>query len=434
MRVYDIIHNKREGEANSPEEIRYLIENYSQDQVPDYQMAAWAMAVFFQGLNVEETSILTRAMVNSGDSLDLSSVKGKVVDKHSTGGVGDTTSLVLIPLVSAAGVPVAKMSGRGLGYTGGTIDKLESIPGLKTNLTREKFMDSVNDIGAAVAAQTARLAPADKKLYALRDVTATVESIPLIASSIMSKKIAGGSAGLVLDVKVGQGAFMKQLARAEELAELMVKIGNNADIETSAVLTNMDQPLGKAIGNSLEVIEAIETLKGKGPADLEKLCLTLGSRMLMLHGRASSFQEGKEILKTTLSSGRALEQMTKIIANQSGNPDIVEDYSLFRNSEYKCEVKSEKTGYVTNLDALKIGKLSVELGAGREKKGDQIEPEAGIVLKKKYGDRIERGDSLAELYSNKNEYMRLGPPKLKKAYEIVTTKPRKKELILNHIY
>ncbi len=402
MSAYDIILKKRNGLQLEKSEIDFLIEGYTAGEIADYQMSAWAMAVYFQGLNSKETAYLTSAMADSGNQIDLSDIPGIKVDKHSTGGVGDTTTLVLAPLVSAAGIPVAKMSGRGLGHTGGTIDKLESIPGFKTDLSLTDFKDSVTRIGAAVASQTEKLAPADRKLYALRDVTATVESIPLIASSIMSKKLAGGADGIVLDVKTGNGAFMKDRAKAEQLARILVDTGLEAGKKTIALLTDMSQPLGQAGGNSLEVIEAIETLKGEGPADLRKLVLKLGSLMLQIAGKVDNSQEGIDILEKILASGKALEKFAAILENQGGNQEIIENYSLFPSAKYQLQIASKKTGYIENIFAEKIGRLSVQLGAGREKKGDQIDKAAGLVLEKKVGDRIEVGEILAVLHFNKD--------------------------------
>ncbi len=421
MRPYDIIYKKREGKKLNKKEINYLINGYSTGQIPDYQMSAWAMTVFFQGLDTEETAWLTDAMVNSGEKIDLSEIKGTIIDKHSTGGVGDTTTLVVAPLVAAAGIPVAKMSGKGLGHTGGTIDKLESIPGFNTSLSRQKFIKNVNETGMAIASQTEDLAPADKKLYALRDVTATVDSIPLIASSIMSKKIAGGADGIVLDVKTGKGAFMKDIKKSEELARIMVDTGKRIGKNISALITDMNQPLGKAIGNSLEVIEAIKTLKGKGPDDLQELSLVLGASMLLISGKVKNQKEGYNLLNEILKSGKALKQFTEFIITQGGNPRVVEDYSLLPQAKNKVEVKSNKKGYVNALDALSLGLLSMELGAGRKTKEDKIDMAAGIVLNKKTEDRVAKNEPLAVLYSNTN----IAQEHIEKALNSFSIKPDK---------
>ncbi|MGM0502316.1 MAG: thymidine phosphorylase, partial [Bacillota bacterium] len=328
MRPYDIIQTKKEGGKLTAEEIKFLIDGYTKDEIPDYQLSAWAMAVYFQGMDQEETAILTEAMANSGATIDLSKIQGKKVDKHSTGGVGDTTTLVLTPLVAACGAPVAKMSGRGLGHTGGTIDKLESIPGFKTTLSREKFINSVNEIGLAVAGQTGKLAPADKKLYSLRDVTATVDSIPLIASSIMSKKIAAGADGIVLDVKTGDGAFMESYQGAQKLAETMVGIGQEVGRDTVAVVSDMNQPLGQAVGNSLEVKEAIDTLKGEGPPDLKKVCITLAMQMLQLANVVENKAEAEEKVINALNNKLGLEKLKEMIDNQGGNSKVIDNYDL----------------------------------------------------------------------------------------------------------
>jgi pyrimidine-nucleoside phosphorylase len=363
-------------------------------------MAALAMAIYFQGMNMEETVHLTLAMADSGVRLDLSSIPGIKVDKHSTGGVADTTTLVLAPLVASCGVPVAKLSGRGLGHTGGTIDKLESIPGLKVELSLEKFKENVKKYGIAIASQTEDLAPADKKLYALRDVTATVDSIPLIASSVMSKKIAAGADAIVLDVKVGQGAFMKDLPSARKLAQVMVEIGRSADRRTIAYITSMDQPLGLAIGNSLEVVEAIQVLRGGGTQDLVNLCLELGSAMLVLGGKAKDKGEGKEKLKEALASGRALEKFREFILAQGGEGRVVEDLSLLPQARFKESWVAKEEVYIAELPAEKLGQVAMKLGAGREKKGQKIDLAVGLVLGGKVGDRIEKGEPIVTVYAN----------------------------------
>ncbi|MFW5686785.1 MAG: pyrimidine-nucleoside phosphorylase [Halanaerobium sp.] len=429
MRVYDIIYKKREGQKLNKEELEFMITGYVEGEIPDYQMSAWSMAVYFQGMDAEETANLTMLMAESGDMIDLSSIKGIKVDKHSTGGVGDTTTLILAPLVASAGIPVAKMSGRGLGHTGGTIDKLESIPSFNTSLTREKFFDNVNQHGAAVVGQTGNLTPADKKLYALRDVTATVESIPLIASSIMSKKLAGGADAIVLDVKTGNGAFMKDFDQAKKLAEAMVAIGKEVGRDTAAYITDMNQPLGCAVGNALEVKEAIKTLKGKGPEDLTELCIELGSGMLQLAGKVKDRAEGKEILKENLKNGKALDKFAEMITAQGGNATVVEDLSLLTTADNKLEVKAEKAGYVSQIKALDVGLSAMILGAGRENKDSQIDLAVGLELKKKTADQVRKGDTLAVLYYNDNKNLKEAEQKLLDAFTITEKKKDKNKLI-----
>lgn len=399
MRMYDIIHKKRNGGELSEEEIRFFIEGYTDESIPDYQAAALCMAVYFRGMTPKETSILTLAMAESGDQIDLGGIEGFTVDKHSTGGVGDKTSLIVVPIVASCGGKVAKMSGRGLGHTGGTVDKLESIPGFRTELNPDDFIKQVNGIGLCIVGQTGELAPADKKLYALRDVTATVESIPLIASSIMSKKLAAGSKGIVLDVKTGSGAFMKTVEESENLAKEMVAIGKSAGRSVTAVITNMDIPLGDSVGNSLEVIEAIKTLKGEGESDLTEVCLTLAAQMLsMVTGEDE--KTCYSMAKDAIDNGLAINKLREMISAQGGNANVVDDYSLFKQPKYTAEIFSERDGYIEHTDAEKIGIASVILGAGREKKGDPIDPSAGIVLKKKTGDYVKKGEPLAVFYTD----------------------------------
>lgn len=428
MRVYDLIYKKRQGEALTEEEINFLIDGYTVGNIPDYQMAAWSMAVFFQGMNEREIADLTMAMVESGEKIDLSPIKGIKVDKHSSGGVGDTTTLVLAPLVSAAGVPVAKLSGRGLGHTGGTIDKLESIPGFRTDLTLAEFIENVNKNGVAVAGQTARLTPADKKLYSLRDVTATVDSIPLIASSIMSKKIAGGADGIVLDVKTGDGAFMEELEEAEKLARTMVEIGKRLERKTIAVITDMSQPLGHAIGNALEVREAIQTLQGNGPADLTELSLLLGANMLVIAGRVGDVQEGYALLESLLENGEALKQLARLIQAQGGDATIIEDEKRLPQARYIYPVSAEEEGYLSAIKTKELGLLSVEIGAGRARKDDPIDPAVGFILEKKVGDRVQPGDTLLSIHSNKKDIEGI-MERIKKAFLITPEKPAKNPLI-----
>lgn len=397
--MYDIIHKKRNGGELSEEEIRFFIEGYTDESIPDYQAAALCMAVYFRGMTPKETSILTLAMAESGDQIDLGGIEGFTVDKHSTGGVGDKTSLIVVPIVASCGGKVAKMSGRGLGHTGGTVDKLESIPGFRTELNPDEFIKQVNGIGLCIVGQTGELAPADKKLYALRDVTATVESIPLIASSIMSKKLAAGSKGIVLDVKTGSGAFMKTVEESENLAKEMVAICKSAGRSVTAVITNMDIPLGDSVGNSLEVIEAIKTLKGEGESDLTEVCLTLAAQMLsMVTGEDE--KTCYSMAKGAIDNGLAINKLREMISAQGGNANVVDDYSLFKQPKYTAEIFSECDGYIEHTDAEKIGIASVILGAGREKKGDPIDPSAGIVLKKKTGDYVKKGEPLAVFYTD----------------------------------
>lgn len=397
--MYDIIHKKRNGGELSEEEIRFFIEGYTDESIPDYQAAALCMAVYFRGMTPKETSILTLAMAESGDQIDLGGIEGFTVDKHSTGGVGDKTSLIVVPIVASCGGKVAKMSGRGLGHTGGTVDKLESIPGFRTELNPDDFIKQVNGIGLCIVGQTGELAPADKKLYALRDVTATVESIPLIASSIMSKKLAAGSKGIVLDVKTGSGAFMKTVEESENLAKEMVAIGKSAGRSVTAVITNMDIPLGDSVGNSLEVIEAIKTLKGEGESDLTEVCLTLAAQMLsMVTGEDE--KTCYSMAKGAIDNGFAINKLREMISAQGGNANVVDDYSLFKQPKYTAEIFSECDGYIEHTDAEKIGIASVILGAGREKKGDPIDPSAGIVLKQKTGDYVKKGEPLAVFYTD----------------------------------
>lgn len=401
MRMVDIIEKKRDGQELTTAEINFFIEGYTKGEIPDYQASALAMAIYFQDMNDRERADLTRAMVESGDTIDLSGIEGIKVDKHSTGGVGDTTTLVLAPLVASLGVPVAKMSGRGLGHTGGTIDKLESIAGFHVELTREQFIDLVNRDKVAVIGQSGNLTPADKKLYALRDVTGTVNSIPLIASSIMSKKIAAGADAIVLDVKTGDGAFMKTQEDAEELAHAMVRIGNHVGRKTIAIISDMSQPLGFAIGNALEVKEAIETLQGKGPKDLTELVLTLGSQMLILAGKAKTSEEAKEMLLDAIHSGKALAKFKEFLANQGGDASIVDDLTKLPQAKYKIELPAKQSGYISRMVADEIGVASMILGAGRATKEDVIDLAVGLVLHKKVGDKVEEGESILTIYSNR---------------------------------
>ncbi|MEZ0537345.1 pyrimidine-nucleoside phosphorylase [Caldicellulosiruptoraceae bacterium PP1] len=400
MLVTEIIRKKRDGETLTEKELSFLINGYINNSIPDYQISAFLMAVFFKGMTKEETANLTMLMAKSGKMIDLSAIEGIKVDKHSSGGIADTTSLVLIPLAASVGVKVAKMSGRGLGHTGGTIDKLESIPGFKTELTIEEFIQNVNEIGAAITGQSSELVPADKKIYALRDVTATVDSIPLIASSIMSKKIAAGSDKIILDVKFGKGAFMKEYEKALELAKLMVEIGELAGRETVAYVTDMNQPLGLAIGNSLEIIEAIETLKGRGSQDLVDICLEFGSEMMILSNVETDKEKAKEKLQESINSGKAQYMFRKIIENQHGDPRVVEDYSLLPQAKLKYEFIAQDNVYIKDIDALRLGITSLKLGAGRQTKEDIIDLSVGIMLKGKIGSHFKKGEVIAEIFAN----------------------------------
>jgi pyrimidine-nucleoside phosphorylase len=400
MNMVDLIKKKRSGHELAKAEIECIISGYTAGSIPDYQMAALMMAVYFTGMSKRETADFTMAMARSGKTADLSAINGVKVDKHSTGGVADTTTLVLAPLVAACGAPVAKMAGRGLGHTGGTIDKLEAIPGMRTSLSMGEFIINVNSIGLAIISQTDDLAPADKKLYALRDVTATVDIMPLIASSIMSKKLAAGADAIVLDVKVGQGAFMKDYKSALELADIMVNIGESAGKMTVAAITDMDQPLGLAIGNSLEVIEACETLKGRGHRDLLDVCMFLGSYMLMLAGIASAREEAVAELERTLESGSGFAKLKQMVKAQGGNADALDDYSLLPQAEIQYEIKAENNAYISSLNAENLGLCAMKLGAGRMTKDDSIDLSAGIMLNKKMGDFARKGETIAVVHAN----------------------------------
>lgn len=425
----DIIYKKREGGELSKEEIEYFIGGYVAGDIPDYQASALLMAIFFRGLGRTETFQLTNTMRYSGDTIDLSPIKGVKVDKHSTGGVGDKTTLIVAPLASAWGVPIAKMSGRGLGFTGGTVDKMESIPGFRTSLEPEEFIAQVNEIGMAVIGQTAHITPADKKLYALRDVTATVDNFGLIASSIMSKKLAAGSDAIVLDVKVGDGAFMENINDARTLADLMVDIGEQAGRRTVAAITEMGQPLGCAVGNALEVIEAIDTLKGKGPDDITELAEKLAGLMIYLGGKAESPEQGYDMAEEALRSGKGLEQFRRFVAAQGGNPAVVENYSLFPQAAHKLELKAEASGYVSKIGARSVGLASQHTGAGRATKEDKIDLSAGIYLHKKVGDPVDKGNILATFYGNDPKKLKDGMDEARKAFEISRERVEKPKLI-----
>ncbi|WP_226036807.1 pyrimidine-nucleoside phosphorylase [Aquibacillus saliphilus] len=400
MRMVDVISKKRNGEELTKQEINFVIEGYTNGTIPDYQMSALAMAIYFKDMTTNERVHLTMAMVESGDQIDLSAIEGIKVDKHSTGGVGDTTTLILAPLVASVGVPVAKMSGRGLGHTGGTIDKLESIKGFEVELDGNTFSTLVNKNKIAVVGQSGNLTPADKKLYGLRDVTATVNSIPLIASSIMSKKIASGADAIVLDVKMGSGAFMEDIEGARELAQAMVQIGNGAGRNTIAVISDMNQPLGFAIGNALEVKEAIDTLRGEGPADLHELCLTLGSQMVYLAGKAQTIEEAREQLEAAIKSGAAIEKFKTFIASQGGDASVVDNPSELPTASYTIEVEAKEDGYISEIVANEIGIAASILGAGRTTKDSEIDLAVGLILNKKVGDKVTKGESLVTIHSN----------------------------------
>ena len=418
MRMYDLILKKKQGGELSTDEIRYMIEGFTEGSIPDYQMSAMTMAICFRGMTPRETVDLTLAMRDSGDVLDLSGIKGVKVDKHSTGGVGDKTSLALTPIIAALGVPVAKMSGRGLGHTGGTIDKLECFDGFTTALSEEQFAGNVNTIGIAIAGQTANLAPADKKLYALRDVTATVDQMSLIASSIMSKKLASGSDAIVLDVKTGNGAFMKKLEDSRALAKEMVSIGTMAGKKTVAVITDMDQPLGRAVGNSLEVREAIDTLRGEGPADFKEVVFALGSQMLMLAGRAADEKEARALMEGVIEDGSALDKFAQFVRAQGGDAAPVYDTSLLPVAGTTLEVTAKESGYVHRILAEDIGIACMTLGGGRETKESAIDLSVGIILEKKNGDAVSDGEVLATIYGNDDAKMQAAYEKIAHAYEI----------------
>ncbi|MEE0369861.1 MAG: pyrimidine-nucleoside phosphorylase [Clostridia bacterium] len=398
MNMVDIITKKRDGGELTPEEIRFFIDNYVKDRIPDYQASALLMAIYFRGLSRAETFALTEAMEFSGDVEDLSDLPGVKVDKHSTGGVGDKTTLVVAPVAAAAGVTVAKMSGRGLGFTGGTADKLEAIPGFRTRLEPAEFHRQLEELGLAVITQTGSITPADKKIYALRDVTGTVESPGLIASSIMSKKLAAGSDGIVLDVKCGSGALLKDLAEAENMADLMIDIGRKAGRKMVAVISDMSQPLGRAVGNALEVEEAVQVLKGGGPEDLRQLCLELAGEMIRIGGRAESFEEGKETARQVLSDGRALEKFRQMVRRQGGDDRIVEEPERMGSSRYSRDVLAGRTGFIAETDTREIGRASQHLGAGRLRKEDEIDFTAGIRMHVRIGNFVKEGDVLATLY------------------------------------
>ena len=433
MRIYDIIQNKKYGRELTDEEIDFFVRGVTNGTIPDYQTSALLMAIYFQGMTDREISALTDSMAKSGDTVDLSGIEGFTLDKHSTGGVGDKTTLVVAPIVASLGGKIAKMSGRGLGHTGGTVDKLESIQGFQTVLDRKDFIEQVNEIGISVIGQSGNLAPADKKLYALRDVTATVDSIPLIASSIMSKKLAAGAQGIVLDVKTGSGAFMKTPEESEALAKQMVKIGKAAGRKMAAVITDMNEPLGNAIGNSLEVIEAVETLKGKGSEDFTEVCVELAANMLMFV-TGDGHNACAKIVKDCIKSGTALNKLKEMVQAQGGNTEWIDNTELFPKAEISYEIKSRNDGYVILTDAEKIGTASVILGAGREKKEDAIDMSAGIILNKKTGDRVQNGETIAVFFTNNQSKIPEAENLFSSAVTYSHTPVEKRKLIYKVIY
>lgn len=432
MRMYDIIKNKRDGGKLSKEEIDFFVKGYTAGEIPDYQASALCMAIYFRGMDDEETTNLTLAIAASGDKVDLSGINGVKVDKHSTGGVGDKTSLIIAPIVASYGVKVAKMSGRGLGHTGGTIDKLEAIDGYQTSIDKKEFFRIVNEVGVSIIGQSGNLAPADKKLYALRDVTATVDSLPLIVSSIMGKKLAAGADCILLDVKTGSGGFMKTLEDSTKLAKSMVEIGHLAGKKVIALITDMDVPLGKAIGNSLEVIEAVETLKGEGPEDLTEICIDIAANMLYMAGKGT-VKECEALAKKAIADGSALQTLVKMVHAQGGNEKLLLDTSLFKKAAYDYEVKAQKSGYIEHVDTESYGMASLALGAGRAKKEDPIDYSAGITLEKKTGDFVKEGDVIAVLHTNKPESVKEAEERILKATEISSEPVKKKPIILGRI-
>lgn len=424
MRAYDIIFKKRWNKILSSSEIDFMVKGFVKGVIRNYQMSAFLMAVAINGMNTDETLSLTKSFVNSGDIIDLSSIPGIKVDKHSSGGVGDTTTLIVAPIVAAAGIPVAKMSGRGLGHSGGTIDKLESIPGFSTKISKNDFINQVKDIGIAVVGKIGNVVPADKLIYALRDVTATVDSLPLIASSIMSKKIAGGADAIVLDVKVGSGAFIENEEKVEKLAKIMVNIGKGFGKKTRAIITDMSQPLGNAIGNSLEVEEAIKILKGNGSQDLREVCINIAANMLILGEKVKDLEEGIELTKEILTSGRGLDKFKQFISHQGGNSNIVEDLSLLPKAKYEDKLIADSNGFISKIDCKQIGIASIILGAGREKKEDIIDPSVGIVMEKRLGDNVKIKDIICTIYGNDFSKIKEAKKILEKSIEISDKKGR----------
>jgi pyrimidine-nucleoside phosphorylase len=430
MRTVDLIRRKRDGEELAPEEIEYLVDGYTSGEIPDYQISAFLMAVYFAGMTDREVSRLTECMLRSGETVDLSSVSGIKVDKHSTGGVGDKTSLIVAPLAAAAGVVVPMMSGRALGHTGGTLDKLEAIPGFRTDITPEDARQLLSEVGLCFLSQTERLTPADGKLYSLRDVTATVESIPLIASSIMSKKLAEGLDALVLDVKVGNGAFMKKQVDARRLAQMMVGIGRRMDKRVQALITDMSQPLGYAVGNALEVMEASQTLQNAGPNDLTKLSIELAARMIYLGKKAASLDEARRLAEERLVDGSGYKKLKQVVAAQGGNPQALDKFELLPNATGMREVTSPRGGYVSSIEAEYIGAASNMIGAGRERKEDSIDPAVGIILEVKVGEKVDAGSVLCRIYYTREEHVEDAAEMVEDAFRISAQKPDERELIL----
>jgi len=430
MNMYEIISKKRDKKKLTSKEIDYFVSGYTKGTIPDYQMSALLMAIFLNGMNAEEIFDLTLTMMRSGKVMDLSFIPGTKVDKHSTGGVGDKVSLILAPLVAACGVTVPMISGRGLGHTGGTLDKLESIPGFKTNLPLRKFVENLSEIGVSIIGQTKEIAPADKKIYALRDVTGTVNSIPLISASILSKKLAEGADALVFDVKAGNGAFIEKEEEAILLAKNLIQIAKRFKKKAKALITDMNEPLGEAVGNSIEVIEAIRSLKGKGPDDLMKVTLALGACMLILGRKAKNFKEAKEKLEETIKSGKALDKFKQMVKKQGGDPRVVDDYRLLPWAKHKMTVESDQTGYVKSINTLKIGLLAVKLGAGRERLDSEIDPGVGFLIKKKVGDRVKKGENLAVIFSNDLKKGEWAKQEIKEVYQINKRKTNRLKKIL----
>lgn len=418
MNVVDIITKTKNAENLNRDEIAYMVNGFTEGSIPDYQMSAFLMAIVLNGMSTENIVAMTEIMRDSGDVMDLSGISGIKVDKHSTGGVGDKTTLIVAPIAAAAGVPIAKMSGRGLGFTGGTVDKLESIPGFRTSVENEEFIRAVNNIGIAVIGQTGNLAPADKKIYALRDVTGTTESLALITSSIMSKKLAAGSDAIVLDVKCGRGAFMKTVPDAEKLAKSMVDIGRASGKKTMAIISDMNQPLGKAVGNGLEVQEAIDVLQCGGPADIRELSINLAGAMIAAGGKADCIADGIKLAEEILESKAALDKFREFVESQGGNPDIVDDYKYMAQPAHRFEVGAEQDGFVNKVDALRIGLASQHTGAGRERKEDVIDMSAGIILNKKMGDKVEKGELLFTVYANDKDKLLKGAEEAKAAFDL----------------
>ncbi len=433
MNMYDIIKKKRDGLELTTEEINFFIEGYTFDRIPDYQVSSLLMAIYFNKMNKRETLDLTKAMINSGDKVDLSSIQGIKVDKHSTGGVGDKTTIALAPMIAACGVPFVKMSGRGLGHTGGTLDKLESIKNFRVELTEEEFVSLANKNGLVICSQSANITPADKKLYALRDVTATVEDISLIASSIMSKKLAISSDAILLDVKVGSGAFMKNIDDALLLAKEMVDIGCGYGRETVAIITNMDEPLGSAVGNALEVKEAIHTLKGEGPRDFHNLCIELGCRLLLLAQKTSDILEAKKMLEEVIYNGKAYKKLLEMVESQQGDIRCIEDTDILPKAKFKFEVKSSKDGFIKSIDAEKVGQLALLLGAGREVKESNIDLAAGIEIKRKVDDKVNKDDTLAIIHSNNIDKGKIVQQEILKVIKIGNKNKTAKKLIYGEV-